>query len=106
MDGSSFWDGFTGLADKFAQPLVDKYVLGGGNATYDEGKMIDERLRFNNLNGSGPNDEQGARSSPKGLWDFLTGPSGRGSNMGGGMGFMLPALAVGGLILWLVLRRR
>ena len=65
-DSSGFFDGFWSVADKFAAPLAQAYVVGQNGVPGSENGMIQERLRFNALNGSGPVDPAAALALAQG----------------------------------------
>lgn len=104
-DSSGFFDGFWSVADKFAAPLAQAYVVGQNGVPGSENGMIQERLRFNALNGSGPVDPAAAQNSPASIWEFLTGQRGttQAPSSGGGGLFLV---AIVGLVAFLLLRRR
>jgi hypothetical protein len=103
-----FWQGFYSIADKFAAPVVNKFLVGDTGNTLDEQSMIEERRRINRLNGSGPNDEVASAGSPRSFWEFITGnrTTSAGGSAGGSM--LVPLLlvaAVVGFIAWRMARR-
>lgn len=104
-DSGGFFDGFWSVADKFAAPLANAYVVGANGNGGSENGMIQERLRYNALNGSGPVDPAAAQNSPASLWEFLTGQ--RNSAQAPIPGFSGPIVLIGvALVAWLLLRRR
>ncbi|MEQ2008114.1 MAG: hypothetical protein ABMA26_15055 [Limisphaerales bacterium] len=91
------------IGSQVATPFAQRWAYGDPPATGQQ--QIDGRLRDNRINGSGPNNGYlSATQSPRGPFDFLLGRSD--TQTGTSYSFLpLIALAVVGLIVWLMVRR-
>lgn len=86
-----------------AVPLARDLIVGGDGY---EGAQAQDSRRFSRLNGTGPNDVRASLDAPQTWFEFLLGKQG-GQKAESGMSWTpLVLLAGGGLILWLVLRRK
>ncbi len=71
---ANFWDFATGVTQQWGTPLADKVIWGKPQDEARQNRLLqEERNRVNDLNGSGPNDPQGARNAPASLFEFLLG---------------------------------
>lgn len=59
--------GWGGLLGAVASPLIDK--LTGA----DRRGVVEESVRYSRINGSGPNDPQGALKAPTNIWEYILG---------------------------------
>lgn len=96
-------DRLLNIGEQVATPFAQRWAFGDPPPSGQQ--QIDGRLRDNRLNGSGPsNGYLAATQSPRGPFDFLLG---RQDTAAGTSYTLLPliALAVVGLVIWLVARR-
>jgi hypothetical protein len=99
------------LGQAFAAPLAQKIAGGKVGTEAGEKAYVDEKIRVNALNGSGPNDPNAAKDAPVGILDFITGRN-RGSATGTGAisgstmnPLWLAVIALGALLVLMQFRR-
>jgi hypothetical protein len=103
-------NGLFNLANSLAVPFVQKLASNRTTEAQAETALLQERIRFASLNGSGPNDPNEAQRAPQGTLDFMSGESGPGSTggaFGGGNNKMLwmGIAALGAVLVFLQLRK-
>lgn len=65
------WGTLDSLVSKYGTPLADQFIY--GQSAPDKHESQEERIRYGQLNGSGPNDANQARKAPTNIWEFLFG---------------------------------
>ncbi len=65
------WGTLDTLVTKYGTPLAENFLYGG--TANDKHDAQEERIRYTQLNGSGPNDVNQARKAPTNLWEFIFG---------------------------------
>jgi len=98
------------LANAWATPFVTKLASNRTTEAQAETALLQERIRFASMNGSGPNDPNEAMRAPQGTLDFMSGESGPGATggaFGGGNNkiLWLGIAALGAMLVFLQLRK-